>query len=297
MDYLLISDIESIRSEWCGMAILPPGWKHHRRNMDTTVLILGEQGEIELEEEGVPIKVGEGSFCILSAGRTHQGLNPCAEKIRYFWLHIQTAAPPKKNPEGEALQILSNREIARTRLSNSLLLPASMKLDNPGKLRERFQALLEAQERGSFTPHAFQYLSRLLLIAFNETVIDSFPEPADPGHGEVSGLVGTMIQRIHENLSDQSFSVKGLAYELGYSGDYLNRHFKGIMNRTLKDYILDRRVDLSVRYVTDTDLPIAEIAARAGFSSYRNFIRQFILRKDLQPSEYRRRHRLMHITN
>lgn len=106
-----------------------------------------------------------------------------------------------------------------------------------------------------------------------------------------------MIQRIHESLSDQSFSVKGLAYELGYSGDYLNRHFKNIMNRTLKDYILDKRVELSIRYVTDTDLSIAEIAARTGFSSYRNFIRQFILRKDMQPSEYRRRHRLMRITN
>ncbi|HOS30097.1 MAG TPA: AraC family transcriptional regulator [Treponemataceae bacterium] len=294
MDYLFIPDLNSLRVECCGMAIVPPGWKHHRRNMDTTVIILGEQGSVDLEENSKPLRIEEGSFCILAAGQTHQGTKPCADKARYFWLHFHTPELPYRIDESEAVQILSCSEIARNRLGNSLLLPTSMKLKNPGKLREQFQELLAEDQRGSFTPHTFQLRSKLLLIAFNETVLDSFQ---DPRRDSLSGLAGTMIQYIHENLSDHSFSVKRLAYDLGYNSDYLNRHFRKIMNQPLNEYIIDKRIELSVRYVTDTNLPFAEIASRSGFSSYRSYIRQFIDRKDLRPSEYRRRHRSMHITN
>lgn len=291
--YLYLDGLDSLLADSCGMAILPAGWQHHQRTMDVSVFILGEQGELDLELEGRPLRIGPGTCCLLPAGCCHRGTRPAGGKVRYFWLHFQTGPAPARLPADEARQILGDPGIAGQRLAGALLLPDSFRPANPGPLREQFQQLLAAWQTGCHTPVAFHCLARLLLIAANQALMDASRQLPRTGP---SGLVSLMLGHIHEHLSDPGYSVKALAHGLGYNTDYLNRHFKQLMHQTLKDYLQQQRLELAVRHLRDSNLPLAEVARQAGFATYRNFVRQFALRKGLVPSEFRRRHRQMHIS-
>lgn len=294
MRYWLFDEADQIRIEWCGMAIVPTGWKHQRRSMETSVVILGDQGHFDLEEDAAEITVGPGQACILAAGNLHQGARPCQEPVRYFWLHFQSARPPSPIGEGEAAQILSDPAIARHRLANSLLLPQSWTPPVGHGLRALFQRLVAIQETPAFTPLIFQHEGRLLLLNATQHVVNQFlPEIV----GETTSLVSRMIQHIHEHLSDRNFSVKVLASRLDYHPDYLNRQFQAVMHQRLKEYIVNGRVLVATKLLRDSSDSILVVSERSGFGSYRNFVYQFELRQGMKPREYRRRYLLMTITN
>jgi len=297
MEYLFISDLSEFYAENCGIAILSPGWIHSRRNIDTSVLILGHQGEVSLRQENQPIQISSSRYCFLSEGRDHWGTEKLCDKARYYWIHFKSAHPPQIIPEKEARLILTSKEIARTRLKNGLLFPQQGSLENSHVIREAFHELLYVQQNGSFTDQKYQSLVRLMMIQLNEMVMEKYHSRESGEHQKRKSLVNKIIQLIYENLTDRNFSVKSLADIMCYNPDYLNRHFKIIMKRSLIEYIIDKRVDYSLVQLIDSNLSLSAIAQNSGFSSYRNYIRQFKLRKDMIPSEYRNRHRMMHITN
>jgi len=295
MKFILIPDISAIHAENCGTAILSPGWIHNKRNLDTSVFILGHQGSVKLKEENNTLTIEPKSYCILSEGKNHWGKDPLNDKARYYWIHFKSSSPPQEIPPKEALIILNNREIARTRLSDSLLLPINMELHNDKVLREMFHELLYLQQNPSFTVSKYQAQVKLMLITLNEMVFEHFSHRDHQMKN--TSLVHNIIQKIYENLSDCNFSVKQLADQMCYNPDYLNRHFKKIMKRSLIEYIIDIRIEHSLTELIDSNKTQDTIARDSGFSTYRNYIRQFKLRKNMTPSEYRTRHRMMHITN
>ena len=294
LKYLLIPGIDKIKADMCGMAILPPGWSHQRRMLDTMVLIIGDRGSLVLKEDDTDLVIEPSSIILLRADQFHEGIRPTVEKTRYFWLHFSVPAKTSVISEKEALQIVKSPEIAKSRLSRGLLLPNSIKIELCQKLKDQFQEMLNEYQNRSFTELKYQMMAQLLLINLNELVFKTLSQNS---RSLRSGLVNIMIQSIYENLADPDFSVKSLAYDLGYNSEYLNRHFKGIMSITLKSYIIDKRIELARRYLCETSMSLSEISDKTGFSSYRNFVRQFKLRTDQLPSEYRSRFLLMHINH
>lgn len=295
MEFVFFPNLSELQAENCGIAILSPGWIHRRRNISTSVFILGHQGTVNIQEESEVFTIKPSSICLLSEGKNHWGTERIREKARYYWIHFTTKEKPQFLSEKEALIIINNKEIAKARLNNALLLPRYMDMVNTNILRETFHALLYEQENGSFTEQKYQATVKLMLISLNEMVIDLINNSQK--NEDNKSLVNTIIQLIYEHLTDPEFSVKELADMLCYNPDYLNRHFKTLMKRSLIEYIVDKRIEHSLVALIDSNETISSIAEDSGFSSYRNFIHQFKLRKDLTPSAYRNYHRMMHITN
>ena len=235
------------------------------------------------------------SFCFLSAERQHWGASPIQEKARYYWIHFKTKEKPQFLSEKEALMIIRSKEIAKSRLHNALLLPRCMDMFPTTVLRETFHELLYEQENISFTEQKYQAIVKLMFITLNEMVIDVINKTQK--NKENKGLVNKIIQLVYEHLTEQEFSVKSLADLLCYNPDYLNRHFKSLMKRTLIEFIIDKRIEHSLVSLIDSEQTIQCIAEESGFSSYRNYIHQFKMRKDMTPSEFRNYHRTLHITN
>ncbi|MDA3958283.1 AraC family transcriptional regulator [Oceanispirochaeta sp.] len=295
MEFVLLPELSRLYAENCGLAILPPGWIHRKRNIDTSVLILGYQGEVMMSEESSPINIKPSTFCILSEGKNHCGIEKLKEKAKYYWIHFKTASPPQFMSEKEATIILNSKEITKARLNDSLLLPRQLNLQNSNVIREAFHELLYEQQNKSFTDQKYQANAKLMMIKLNEMVFEIYNTNSKDMDNK--SIVNKIIHMIYENLTDPNFSVKGLADQMCYNPDYLNRHFKRIMKRSMIEYIIDKRIEYSLVGLIDSDHSLSVIARNSGFSSYRNFIRQFKLRKNVIPSEYRNRHRMMHITN
>ena len=295
MAYTLFPGLADLRAENGGAAILHPGWVHPGRNLDTSVLILGWKSRVELEEEGESVAIEPGRLTLLTAGRTHRGVSPLKEPASYYWIHFKCARDPEAMTPEEVRPILGNRSVAAARLSDALLLPREISVADTRAFHQFFHEILFEQEHPSFTGLKYQLMFRMMMVTLNEYVLRE--HEGLPASASREGLINLMIQTIAERCTDGNFSVKELAADVGYNPDYLCRVFKSVMNASLRDYIIERRIQFAERRLADSQDTVERIAFDSGFTTVRNFIRQFKLHKGMTPSAMRLRHRTMHITS
>lgn len=69
-----------------------------------------------------------------------------------------------------------------------------------------------------------------------------------------------------------------------------SRFFRRALGCTLTDYVNQLRVETACGLLTETSLPVTEIAARSGFRNLSNFNRRFRDLKNLRPTQYRAAH-------
>ncbi|MHA6483326.1 helix-turn-helix domain-containing protein [Paenibacillus sp. strain BS8-2] len=102
-------------------------------------------------------------------------------------------------------------------------------------------------------------------------------------------LLQQIIELLHAKYSDSQFSIQGMASHFSQSASYLTRYFKEQTGRTVSDYLNGIRIDEAKRLLLETDLTIAEIVQRIGYSDPSSFIRKFKAELHLTPGEYRKR--------
>jgi AraC family transcriptional regulator len=92
---------------------------------------------------------------------------------------------------------------------------------------------------------------------------------------------------VDENL-DGDLSVEALAEAAGLSTSGLKRVFSAGLGETPKQWVIQRRLERAREMLADTDLPLAEIALRAGFSSQSHLNWLFKREIGRTPSSFRR---------
>jgi AraC family transcriptional regulator of adaptative response/methylated-DNA-[protein]-cysteine methyltransferase len=85
-------------------------------------------------------------------------------------------------------------------------------------------------------------------------------------------------------------SVEALAERMGIGARHLSRLFRRHVGASPLQTARTMRLRRAKRLLNDTDLPIAEIAHRAGFGSVRRFNAAFLELYKRPPSQLRRRH-------
>ena len=116
------------------------------------------------------------------------------------------------------------------------------------------------------------------------------PELA-PGNASVDAA--TRVAQAAANLiEDRTLEVEGLAAlaaRLGITDRHLRRTFGAEFGVSPVEFAQTQRLLLAKRLLTDTGLPITEVAFASGFGSLRRFNALFKQRYRLQPVELRRR--------
>lgn len=100
--------------------------------------------------------------------------------------------------------------------------------------------------------------------------------------------VAKAIRRMAEHLEDP-LSIRQIAQDLSLSVRMLEYLFQEQLNSTPAQYYLHLRLHSARRLVTDTRLPIQEIALRTGFSSLAALSRCFRAAYQFSPAHYRHR--------
>ncbi|MBI3349261.1 MAG: DNA-3-methyladenine glycosylase 2 family protein [Burkholderiales bacterium] len=87
---------------------------------------------------------------------------------------------------------------------------------------------------------------------------------------------------------DAEASVEGLAAHLGITSRHLRRIFQAEHGVSPLQYLQTRRLLLAKALLTDSTLPVSDVAFAAGFASLRRFNAAFVEHYRLQPTALRR---------
>lgn len=292
MRYLLIPLQPAPHADNGGCAMLPPGWIHPGRKLDSSVVILGRKGTVVLEEEGEPLEITPNRLILLPAGRFHRGSQPIASQASYYWFHFTLPNPPQLCSGDEVAPILGNPLVRQQRLAEAVLLPQQLEAADSDRLILLFRELLNEQERPCYTKWRFQLLFQNLLIAITAETISSY-QPPDTLSAS-SSLVYAVVAAINSHLIDPNLSVKLIAGNLKHHPDYIGRQFRQMMGMSVGEYILQQRMKLAEQLLQETHEPIHKIAIQTGFASVRHFLRQFHKERGMTPTELRQRYQMMH---
>lgn len=106
------------------------------------------------------------------------------------------------------------------------------------------------------------------------------------GHSEGTALA-PLLRWIDDHLMDD-LSVAALAQRAGWSDRQLTRRFNDEVGETPARWIDARRVDEARRLLETTELSVAEVARRCGYSGREVLHRSFSRRMGVSPDRYRR---------
>lgn len=90
-------------------------------------------------------------------------------------------------------------------------------------------------------------------------------------------------------MYNKKLTLDLIAKEFGTNRTTLNNLFKKETNMSAIAYIIDLRLRIAATMIADTDLPIAEIAERTGYSDVTHFERLFKKKYNVTPSAYKTR--------
>lgn len=137
----------------------------------------------------------------------------------------------------------------------------------------RFFGSAEAAEKASFRP-----------------CLRCRPELA-PGRAPVDDAqrIATLIaRRIEEGLLDDGAGLEKIAAHFGWSSRQIRRIVHKELGVSPMELVLTRRLLLAKQLLTDTTLPIIEVAFASGFSSVRRFNDAFARRYGMPPGRLRK---------
>lgn len=92
------------------------------------------------------------------------------------------------------------------------------------------------------------------------------------------GLSGYNLRRAKEFINEhleEDLTLTGIADAVGLSQFHFARAFKLATNLTPQQYLTERRVELAKHLLRETNLPLVEVSARAGFKSQSHFTTLF----------------------
>ena len=134
-------------------------------------------------------------------------------------------------------------------------------------------------------------ISRLLEVLFVHVLrhwLDTQPEGATGWLGALRDEpIGRALVELH-GAPERAWTVAQLARAVGLSRPVLARRFTAKVGDTPLGYLRRLRLDLASQLLSDTDAPLAQIAARVGYTSEFAFNRAFQRERGIPPGRYRK---------
>ena len=97
--------------------------------------------------------------------------------------------------------------------------------------------------------------------------------------------IAIIEERIHEKLT-----VETLANSIHFSRFHYQRLFREVVGESVMRYVTRRRLSLAAEDLAKTDASILYIALKYGYDSHEGFTRSFHSYMGVTPSEYRKYH-------
>ena len=146
------------------------------------------------------------------------------------------------------------------------------------KGRDPYYWILSQKKTESIIEWILQLSSRLLDMLGKKNI------------STVSERLKVVNELITNNVDNTSFGLSDIARALKLSESYTSRLIKKETGKGAAIYILEKRIERTKHFLSDTSVPIHDIAIQNGFSTANYFIRAFKNLEGITPGEYRMLH-------
>ena len=236
------------------------GWKILPRSLPDyeLVLLLKGQGHITVCGEHFPVNAGD--LICFKPGIEHSLWVEQEPYMLFYGLHFMPSDPAQPVP-----------------------FPDLLHLDAPARLEKIFHTLHETYYS---KPYLFEWKQALLLQQILCEILSILHEKEEPAG---SRRIRQVLEYIHEDPC-RPITLEGLLRQVGIQKTEFIRIFRTVTGTTPIRYIIDRRLENACELLETTELPVALIAERCGFSDAFYFSRCFSAHYAVSPREYRKQH-------
>lgn len=248
---------------------LSPDWKHENLNLDDYELFVVTNGVLYIEHNGNRYRVEKGEMLLLPPvpppGNTRKGYQSSA--CTFYWLHFG----------------LENCRQFDGYNADSLIIPAYSFLTYPEKIIILMKQLQDAVRNNS-PWRTLNYMASSILCKVYDDITKGAANESTRRTGKqlFHDIEDYVKHNIHTPLT-----VSAIARKFGYNEKYLSQMFKSMSGYTLKQYIINRKIEEANFLLTDTNLTIKEISSILGYSDNHNFMRSYRNVTGMSPTGYR----------
>lgn len=231
----------------------------HRHNFYELEMVIRGRGLHRIHGRVHPFAAGE---CWLIRGIDSHGIS-CETEVEVANLSFRGDSLPE-----ELVFLLETRSL-RCRFTG----------EETALLLRRFELLATARPE---EPFARAWTGAVLLELLIEVV-----RKADPGYAAPPPLVRRVAAWAQKHYRSDA-SLAALAAELSLSPNHLGKLFRDATGMSFSAYVTGIRLNRACFLLTNTDMPLKELAAEAGFRSSEYFHKVFREQLLRTPASYRR---------
>ena len=236
--------------------------------------LLNGQAEFHVDEMVYPLY--QHDFLIINPLVLHR-INSCTPNCRLLFLHIELNAFQQYDPD-----MTLNRFVFTNSVNNR----------NQALYQTLYQSLREIlhlgiQQRPNWKLEALGQVVRIM-SALMENVQETSPQRIPARQDDSSRKRIRQVLDYIDRHWQESFTMEELAGQMHMSPSYFSRYFKNTMRVGFQKYLTSLRLNRSLHYLLNTDMPIVDIAVECGFNDYKTYGRLFRESFGESPSSYRK---------
>lgn len=262
--------------EWCGKFQAPsPEWMHMSRHLTNYELMAVTEGTLYIADSSQRYAVKPGEYLLMPPTPSQYGYQ--ASACSFYWLHFLHCNDDSTTARAD--------EDSAAKPGNPALLvqlPTYGKLPSPDRVIILMKQLQDCARRYHNPP----LNDSLTMAIISEIACQArHDSPSEALHPK-SQLMNDITDYIQYSIG-AAMKIEEIADYFGYNGKYLSALFKKQTGISIKQYILNQKMEHAMAELTDTNRTISQIAYDVGYDDVHNFTNAFKKIAGISPSKYR----------
>ncbi|WP_051538143.1 AraC family transcriptional regulator [Butyrivibrio proteoclasticus] len=255
---------------------LSEDWKHDKLPLvfDYELIVVTE-GTLYIKYMDEEFTVSRGEYLILPPSDSfREGIKKSF--VAFYWIHftVDMGAFPAR---------IRQSDIASIKNAACFMLPQTGSVPRIEKVAVQMKQIQDL-ERNEYPAITLNAATTALLTELYGQLETREQIEADPlGRKQIYSDIADYVRR---NIT-ANIKISDIANEFGYSSKYLSNLFSRVRGITLKQFILEQKMETASFFLTDSDRSITDIALELGFSDVHNFSRTYKKITGFSPSTYR----------
>lgn len=275
-----------------GCSEVPPASRYPRTVHPEVYQFTWEKGRILPEYQIIYLGRGEGVFESVPTGRQLVGAGDAILLFPGVWHRYR----PSEKTGWEAFWVSINGDFLHGLVEQKLISPkqAILKTGLDHAILDSFHCMVDRVRNESMdnplllAAGTMEILARILAAAGTATA-EGARSPMNDACALEDRIVADAVRFIW-NHSHRPMTVNDVVAQLPVTRRSLERRFQQALGRTIRDEMTRCRVERVKRLLEETDLPIKQIAAAAGFSNAQRMSKVFHREEGISAAEYRQQH-------